>query len=79
MMVLLVLLGVALAALVYAASLHMGKVTDKNKNFIPDSVDDKITDVTELVEELTQELDELKEEAKDVVEVIKPKNTKKGK
>ena len=79
MMILLILLGVALLALVYTASLHMGKVVDKNKNFIPDSVDDKITDVTELVEELTQELDELKEEAKDVVEVIKPKNNKKGK
>ena len=74
---------VAVVAAAYFVLLYTGKVKDEDKNFIPDSVDEKIDEAKELVDDIKETVDEVAEEiadvideAKDVVSVIKGKVTK---
>jgi methyl-accepting chemotaxis protein len=55
--------------------MKLGKIQDKDKNNIPDVVDDKVKKVKEVAKEVTTEiksrLDEVKLEASDVTKAIK--------
>ena len=75
------LVGIAIAT--YLVMLYTGRVKDEDKNFIPDSVDEKIEDAKELIDDIKETVDEVADEiadvideAKDVVSVIKGKVTK---
>ena len=67
-----VILGVlALVSLVNIAAIRLtrkGLTQDENKNFIPDSIEDKFK---QLKEELSHRVDRVGEELKDVSEAIK--------
>jgi uncharacterized Zn finger protein (UPF0148 family) len=88
MTTILVILGIlAVGAAVIYFLIKSGKIEDKDGNFIPDVIEDKVEDIKEDVSETIQkaktrvkkvkaELKDVKEELSDVVSAIKGKPTK---
>jgi len=61
---------ILLLSLIYVIFVHIGSVKDENKNFIPDSVEDKVkkikNDISEIKARLSEELSDVKEAVKEV-------------
>lgn len=61
---------ILLVGLIYMIFIHIGVIKDKDKDFIPDSVEDKFTqlkeDITEIKGRLSEELSDIGKAVKEV-------------
>lgn len=68
---LLIILGLGIAAGVVFLLMKSGKIQDKDGNNIPDSVDEKVQEIKETVVEVKKRVKNVKEETLDVVKAVK--------
>jgi non-homologous end joining protein Ku len=64
------LITIAIAAVLFYL-FRTKKIEDKNNNYIPDAIEDKIEDAKEVVKEIKSRVEQVKAEAADVVEAVK--------
>tara|TARA_B110000046_G_scaffold64963_1_gene72427 strand:+ start:457 stop:759 length:303 start_codon:yes stop_codon:yes gene_type:complete len=68
----LVIIGIStVLSVIYYVAWKKGHINDRDKDLIPDEVEDVIEDVKETVEETKRRVEEVKEELKDVVVATK--------
>ncbi len=68
----LVIIGVlAILAVAYYIIWKKGKINDRDKDFIPDEIEDAAEDVKETVNEVKRRAKRVKEELQDVVDELK--------
>jgi hypothetical protein len=74
MVSLIFLIGILLTLIIILVFLHKEVIKDKNKNFIPDTVEEKIEEVSEKIEETVEVIKHrtkrVKQEADDVVKAF---------